>query len=107
MNLKYLISDPLKKNTHRENISLSFKPIKYSLRSITNNNHVKNTNNKVGNTMTNHLAYHTRAPHAVPTLACQGPSFYLKSLVKMGHNSINIAFRVMSLALQLHLVMMS
>ena len=40
-------------------------------------------------------------------LICQGPSFYLKLLVKKGHNSKNIAFRVMLLVLQQHLVMMS
>ena len=28
---------------------------------------------------------------AVPTLVCQGPSFYLKFLVKTGHNSKTIA----------------
>ena len=49
----------------------------------------------------------TKAPHAVPILVCQGPSFYLQFLVKKGHNSTNIAFRVMPLPLQLHLVMMS
>ena len=49
----------------------------------------------------------TRAPNAVPTLVCQGPSFYLKFLVKKGHNSKNISFRVISLALQPHFVMMS
>ena len=43
----------------------------------------------------------------VPTLVFQGPSFYLKFLVKKGHNSTNMAFRVMPLVLQLHLVMMS
>ena len=36
-----------------------------------------------------------------------GPSFYLKVLVKKGHNSKNIAFRVMFFALHVHLVMMS
>ena len=49
----------------------------------------------------------TGAPHAVPTLVYQVPSFYLKSLVKKGHNSKNTAFRVMLLVLQLHLVIMS
>ena len=28
----------------------------------------------------------TRAPHVVPMLICQGPSFYLKCLVEKGHN---------------------
>ena len=37
----------------------------------------------------------------------RGPSFSLKYLVKKGHNSKNIAFRVMPFALQLHLVMIS
>ena len=37
---------------------------------------------------------------AAPTLFCQVPSFYL-FLVKMGHNTKTIAFRVMPLALQL------
>ena len=36
-----------------------------------------------------------------------GPLFYLKFLVKIGHNSKNIAFRVMPLVFQLHLVIMS
>ena len=45
--------------------------------------------------------------NAVPTLVCHGQSFYLNFLAKKGQNSKNIAFRVMSLALQLHLVMMS
>ena len=49
----------------------------------------------------------SRALHAVSTLVCQGPSFYLKLLVKKGHNSKTTAFRVMRLVLQLHLVMMS
>ena len=40
-------------------------------------------------------------------LVCQGSLFFLKFLVKKGHNSKNIAFRVMSLVLQLHLVKMS
>ena len=35
----------------------------------------------------NHSLIITRAPHAVPTLICQGTSFYLKYLVKKGHNS--------------------
>ena len=48
-----------------------------------------------------------RAPHAVPTLVCQEPLFYLKCLGKKGHNSKNIAFRVMLLVSQLHPVMMS
>ena len=47
-----------------------------------------------------------KVPHAVPTLICHGPSIYLKFLVKKGHHSKTIAFRVMPL-LQLHLVMMS
>ena len=33
------------------------------------------------------LELKTRAPHAIPTLVCQGQSFYLKYLVKKGHNS--------------------
>ena len=33
----------------------------------------------------------TRAPHEVLTLVCQGPSLYLKHLVKKGHNSKTIA----------------
>ena len=37
----------------------------------------------------------------------QQPSFYLNILVKKGHNSKTIAFRAMSLVLQLHHVMMS
>ena len=45
--------------------------------------------------------------HAVPMLIYQGPSFYLKSLGKKGHYSKKIAFRIMPLVLQLHLVMMS
>ena len=45
--------------------------------------------------------------HAVPTLVCRGPSFYLKFLAKKGHNSKSIAFRVIPLVLQMHLVMMS
>ena len=49
----------------------------------------------------------TRAPHAVPTLFCRKPSFHLKFLVKKGLSSKNIAFRVMSLVLQLHLVMVT
>ena len=51
--------------------------------------------------------YETRALHAVPTLLCQGSSFYLKYLGKKGHNSNNITFRVMPIVLQLHLFMMS
>ena len=47
-----------------------------------------------------------RATHAVPTLICQGPSFYIFFLVKKGHYSKTIAFRVMPLVFQLHLVMM-
>ena len=43
----------------------------------------------------------------VRMLVCQGPSFYLKFLVKKGHNSKTMAFRFMPLALQLHLVIMS
>ena len=43
--------------------------------------------------------------YAVPKLVCQGPSFYLNYLVKKGHNSKTIAFRVMPLVLQLPLVM--
>ena len=35
----------------------------------------------------------TRATNAVPMLVSQGPSFYLKNLVKKGHNSKNIAFQ--------------
>ena len=34
-------------------------------------------------------------------------SLYLKYLVKKGHNSKTVAFRVMPLVLQLHLVMMN
>ena len=49
----------------------------------------------------------SRALHAVPTLVCQRPSFYLKCLVKKGHNSKNIVYWVMPLVFQLHLVMMS
>ena len=49
----------------------------------------------------------TRALHAVSTLICYGPSFFIKSLVKIGHNSRNIAFIVIPLVLQLHLVMLS
>ena len=41
----------------------------------------------------------------MPTLVCHGSLFYLKFLVKKGHNSKNIAFRVKPLALQLCLVM--
>ena len=37
----------------------------------------------------------------------EGPSFFLQFLVKKRHNSKYIAFRVMSLVLQLQLVMMS
>ena len=48
-----------------------------------------------------------RVPHVIPMLVCQGPSFYLNLLVKKGHNSKNIAYRVMLLVLQLHLVMMN
>ena len=40
-------------------------------------------------------------------LVCQGPLFYLKYAVKMGNHSKTIAFRVMSIDFQLHLVMMS
>ena len=40
-------------------------------------------------------------------LSVRGPSFYLKFLIKKKHNSKNIPFRVMPLALQLHLVMIS
>ena len=47
----------------------------------------------------------TRAPHAVLTLICHGPTFYLKFLVKRGDNSKIRAIIVMSLALQLHIVM--
>ena len=54
---------------------------------------------------TNQTEWVIRASHAVPTL-CQGPSFYLKFLVKKRHNSRNKAFKVMPLVLQLHLVMM-
>ena len=39
-------------------------------------------------------------------LVCQGPSFYLKFLIKKERNSKNIAFRVMPLVLPLHLIMM-
>ena len=49
----------------------------------------------------------TRAPPAVPMLICQGPSLYFEFLVKKGHNSKTIPFRVMPLVLQLHLVMMN
>ena len=38
---------------------------------------------------------------------CLSVSFYLKFLLKNGHYSKIIAFRVMPLVLQLHLVMMS
>ena len=41
----------------------------------------------------------------MPTLVCQGPSFYLKILDKKGNNYKNIALRVMPLAMQLHLDM--
>ena len=40
------------------------------------------------------------ATHAVQMLVWQGPSFYLKTAVKTGHNSKSRAFRVMPLALQ-------
>ena len=39
-------------------------------------------------------------------LVCQGPSFYLKSLVDKGPNSKTIAFGAMTLVLQLHLFIM-
>ena len=39
----------------------------------------------------------TRALCAVPLLVCQGPSLYLKCLVKKGHNSKTIALKVMPL----------
>ena len=39
--------------------------------------------------------------------SCERPSFYLKIKVKKVHNSKTMTFRVMPLALQLHLVMMS
>ena len=48
-----------------------------------------------------------QASHAVTKLDFQGPSFYLTFLVTKGHNFKTIASRVMSLALKLHLVMMS
>ena len=50
-----------------------------------------------------HIHNKTWAPHAVTTLVCQGPSFYLKFLVKRGQNLKNIAFIFMPLALQPHL----
>ena len=34
----------------------------------------------------------TRAPHAVPKINCQGSSFYLRFLVKKGHNSKSNCF---------------
>ena len=50
-----------------------------------------------------------RMSHAVPMLICHSPSLYLKFLVKKGHYSKTIAFRVILLpiVLQLQLVMMS
>ena len=54
--------------------------------------------NKIIMCMASVIFYHynqTSAPHDVLTLLCQGPSFNLKCLVKMGHNSKIVAFRVM------------
>ena len=49
------------------------------------------------------INYNQRASHAVPMIVSQGPLFYSKFLVKKGHNSKSIAFRVMSLVKQLHI----
>ena len=43
----------------------------------------------------------TRALHEVPKLICQWPLFYLKFLIRKGHNSKTIAFKVIPLVLQL------
>ena len=53
------------------------------------------------------LISQTRAQHAEPTLISPEPSFYLKFLVKKRNNSKTIAFKAMSLVLQLQLDMMS
>ena len=52
------------------------------------------------------IMHKTRAPHTVPTLACQGHHSLKFKLIK-GQNSKITAFRFMPLVLQLNLVMMS
>ena len=49
----------------------------------------------------------TWAPHAELTLICQGPLFYLKSLVKNWHNSNILLSELCSLSCNCLLVMMS
>ena len=49
----------------------------------------------------------TKAPHEVPTLVCHSHHTAYKISVKKGNNSKTIAFRVMTLFQQLHLVMMT
>ena len=75
---------------------------KYSYRDLETLNR---RSNKHLNILQLHPSKTTIIKQEVPMLICQGPIIVHK--VEKWHNSNNIAFRLMSLVLQLYLVMMS
>ena len=72
--------------------------------------HILSNNIQINNNLTDKwLGYMKKQEHCMQYQLSyvRGPSFYLKFLAEKGHNSKTIAYRVMPLVLQLHLVIMS